>query len=158
MKSKLNFYLFLAALVVLDSVLLRSPNLLGKVGLIIYKYHYLRTFPKALFTVTLVVGVSAILAEVVHFSVRREVVKRITGRLMLFLFALASVIMFVKTALDFTTWSYAHTGLRFRIGAQMLPVILVLVFTRSWFTLPKIEKPFPVSPVTDDKTIDTSIK
>jgi hypothetical protein len=155
MKSRINFYLFLAALVVLDSVLLRSPNLLGKIGLVIYKYYYLRTFPKALLTVTLVVGVSSILAEVIHFVVKREIMKRLTGKVILFLLVIASVTILVKTALDFTTWSYAHTGLRFRIGAYLLPAILVLVFTRSWLTFPKLIVPFPESPVGDDKRVDS---
>lgn len=126
MKARINFYLFLTALVVLDSVLLRSPNLLGKIGLIIYKYHYLRTFPKALLTVALVVGVAVILAETIHFVVKNEIMKRLIGKVILFLLILASVTIFVKTVLDFTTWSYAHTGLRFRIGAYLLPVILVM--------------------------------
>jgi len=155
MKSHINFYLFLAALVVLDSVLLRSPNLLGKIGLVIYKYHYLRTFPKALLTVSLIVGVSAILAEVVHFVVKKEVMKPLTGKIILFLFILASVTILIKTALDFTTWSYAHTGLRFRIGAYLLPAILVLVFTRSRFTLPKPTIPFPESPEAGGDKVDS---
>jgi len=157
-KARINYYLFLTALIVLDAVLLRSPNLLGKIGLIIYKYHYLRTFPKALLTVLLVVGVASILAEVIRFTVRNELMKRIAGSVILFLFLLASVVMLIKTAMDFTTWSYSHTGLRFRLGAYLLPSILVLVFARAWFTLPKIEEKFPASPSTDEKKPDSLIK
>lgn len=154
----MNYYLFLTALVVLDAVLLRSPNLLGKIGLIIYKYHYLRTFPKALLTVLLVVGVASILAEVIRFTVGSDLIKRVMGRVILLLFILASVVMLIKTAMDFTTWSYAHTGLRFRLGAYLLPAILVLVFTRAWLILPKKEEKFPESPVVDDKAPDSFIK
>lgn len=157
-KARVNYYLFLAALVLLDAVLLRSPNLLGKIGLIIYKYHYLRTFPKALLTVFLVVGVASILAEVIRFTVGNDVMKRIAGKVILFLFTLASVVVFVKTAMDFTTWSYAHTGLRFRLGAYLLPAILVLVFTHAWFTLPRQEEKFPESPALGEKQPESSIK
>jgi len=150
-KARINYYLFLAALVVLDAVLLRSPNLLGKIGLIIYKYHYLRTFPKALLTVALVVGVASILAEVIRFTVRTEVMKQTLGKVILFLFVVAAAVMLIKTAMDFTTWSYSHTGLRFRLGAYLLPAILVLVFTRAWFTLPKKEEGFPESFESDEK-------
>jgi len=160
-KGRINYYLFLAALVVLDAVLLRSPNLLGKIGLVVYKYHYLRTFPKALLTVSLVVGVASILAEVIRFAVRNEVMKRITGSVILFLFLLASVVMLIKTAMDFTTWSYSHTGLRFRLGAYLLPAILVLVFTSAWFTLPallKKDEMVPESSMADEKKPESSIK
>lgn len=145
--KRINFYLFIAALVVLDSVLLRSPNLLGKIGLIIYKYHYLRTFPKTLVTVSLVVGVAVALAEAVRFFVRRGIWKRPVGQVILSLLLLAAVAMLVKTAVDFTAWSYSHTGLRFRLGAYLLPAILAVVFGYAWGTLRVPHEPFPESPM-----------
>ncbi len=157
MKSRVNFYLFIAALVVLDSVLLRSPNLLGKIGLIIYKYHYLRTFPKALLTVSLVVLGSIALAEGVRFIVKREILKRITGKVILVFFMLAVAGIFAKTAVDFTAWSYSHTGLRFRIGAHLLPVILMLVFIYAFITLPKTSLLFPASPSNEEEVNKTII-
>ncbi|HEY3401872.1 MAG TPA: hypothetical protein VGK59_00710, partial [Ohtaekwangia sp.] len=57
----------------------------------------------------------------------------------------------VKTGLDFTAWSYSHTGLRFRIGAYLLPTILVIVFFYAWITVPKVEEAFPESPVMDEE-------
>lgn len=158
MKARINYYLFLTALVVLDAVLLRSPNLLGKIGLIIYRYHYLRTFPKALLTVALVVGVASILAEVIRFTVRNDVMKQTMGKVILFLFIVASAVILIKTAMDFTTWSYSHTGLRFRLGAYLLPAILVLVYTRAWFTLSNKQETFPVSMESDEKKPESSIK
>jgi hypothetical protein len=122
-------------------------NLLGKIGLIIYKYHYLRTFPKTLITVSLVVVVAVALAEAVRFFVRRGTWKRPVGQVVLSLFLLAAVAMLVKTAVDFTAWSYSHTGLRFRLGAYLLPAILAVVFGYAWRTLPTPHEPFPESPV-----------
>lgn len=146
MKSRFVFYLFIMLLTVLDAVLLRSPNLLGKLGLIIYKYHYLRTFPRTLLTVSLVVIIVVILAEAIRFMVKKEWLKRMTGRMVLFFLMAGSIAILVKTAIDFTAWSYSHTGLRFRLGAYLLPAILVIVFFYALITLPKAEQPFPVSP------------
>lgn len=151
MKTRLTFYLFITVLVVLDAVLLRSPNLLGKIGLVIYKYHYLRTFPKALLTVSIVVGVAILIGETVRFLVKRETIKRMTGRLILFFLVTVSMAILVKTGLDFMAWSYSHTGLRFRIGAYLLPSILVVVFFYAWVTVPKTEEAFPVSPILEEE-------
>jgi hypothetical protein len=150
--KRINFYLFIAALVMLDSVLLRSPNLLGKIGLIIYKYHYLRTFPKTLVTVSLVVGVAVALAEAVRFLVQRGIWRRPVGQVVLSLLLLAAVAMLVKTAVDFTAWSYSHTGLRFRLGAYLLPAILAVVFGYAWGTLRVPHEPFPESPSINQQT------
>ena len=147
MKSRLNFYLFIAALVILDALLIRSPNLLGKIGLLIYKYHYLRTFPKALITVFLVVGIAAVFSETIRFAVKKELVKNLAGKLLFFLLTAVSVALAIKVGLDFSSGSYAHTGLRFRSGAYLLPAILVVVFVYGWLTLPKLPLPFPESPV-----------
>ena len=154
MRNRVNFYLFLAALTVLDAVLLRSPNLLGKIGLLIYKYHYLRTFPKTLLTVSLVIGVASIIAETIRFLVKKELIKRLAGAVVLFLLTVLSVALLVKTGLDFSSGSYSHTGLRFRLGAFLLPGILVVVFVYAWLTLPKIHVPFPESPVIKENKND----
>jgi hypothetical protein len=152
MKNRVMFYLFIVALIVLDSVLIRSPNLLGKIGLIIYKYSYLRTFPRTLMTVSSVVGIAVMMTEIIRWMTKREVLKRTVSLSILSVFALISIALLVKTGIDFTAWSYSHTGLRFRIGAYLLPVILVLVFGYSMFTLPKsVDKPWPTSPVMEEK-------
>jgi len=151
MRNRLTFYLFIAALTVLDAVLLRSPNLLGKIGLLIYKYHYLRTFPKTLLTLSLVVGVSVVFAETIRFVVKKEIIKRLSGKVLLFLLTLLSVALLVKTGMDFSAGTYSHTGIRFRLGAFLLPGILVFVFVYGWVTLPKVHIPFPESPAIEDK-------
>lgn len=136
MKKRITFYCFVFALIVLDGVLLRSPNLLGKIGLIVYKYSYLRTFPKALLTVTIVVGMAVVLSEVIRFLVARGSVKKSSGRIIMLIFLIISIAMLVKTGLDFQAWSYAHTGVRFRYGAYLLPLIWIVVFGYHLFTLP----------------------
>src|SRR5262245_9488515 len=143
MKSRINFYLFIVALVVLDAVLIRSPNLVGKIGLWFYKYYYLRTFPKALLTVTLVVGISAIIAEAVRFVVKKELIKRLAGHVILFLLVILACALMAKVVMDFSSGSYSHTGLRFRSGAYLLPAIVIVVFVYCLITLPR---PVIISP------------
>lgn len=150
MKSRLNFYLFIAALVILDAVLIRSPNLLGKIGLLVYKYHYLRTFPKALLTVFLVVGVATVFSETIRFAVKNALIKNLTGQVLFFLLTALSVVLAIKAGLDFSSGSYGHTGLRFRSGAYLLPATLVVVFAYGWLTLPKTHLPFPESPAINE--------
>lgn len=152
MKNRVTFYLFVAALIVLDSVLLRSPNLLGKIGLIIYKYSYLRTFPRTLMTVGSVVLIGVLITEIIRWMTQRQVIKRVVAVSVLLILTLLSVAMLVKTGIDFTAWSYSHTGLRFRIGAYLLPVILIVVFGYALFTLPAIDPPLEVHPPVTDKS------
>jgi len=146
MKSRFTFYLFIIALVILDAVLLRSPNLLGKIGLWIYKYHYLRTFPKALLTVSLVVMVTIIISETIRLAVKKQSLKRFVAHVLFFLLTALSLALATKVGLDFSSGSYEHTGLRFRSGVYLLPAILVMVLVYGWFTLPKAPILFPEMP------------
>jgi hypothetical protein len=150
MKKRVMFYLLVLALVVLDSVLIRSPNLLGKIGLIIYKYSYLRTFPRTLMTVGSVVGVAVLITEIIRWMTMRNVLKRVVSISILLILTLISIALLVKTGIDFTAWSYSHTGLRFRIGAYLLPLILTTVFAYALFTLPKTDESTPSLPVVDE--------
>jgi hypothetical protein len=152
MRSKINFYLFLIALIVLDAVLIRSPNLIGKIGLWFYKYHYLRTFPKALLTVSLVVGLSVIIAEFIQFVVKKELIKRFAAQLILLTLTILSLIFLTIVVMDFSEGSYSHTGIRFKFGAYLLPVIITVVFIYEWITLPRLRLPFPESPVVTSNT------
>ena len=144
MRNKINFYLFLIALIVLDAVLIRSPNLIGKIGLWFYKYHYLRTFPKALLTVSLVVGTSVIIAESVRFVVKKELLKRLAGQVILLMLTVLSLILLTKVIMVFSEGSYSHTGIRFKCGAYLLPAILATVFIYTWITLPRLQLPLPL--------------
>ena len=146
MRVRVTFYLFLIALTLLDAVLLRSPNLLGKIGLVIYNYHYLRTFPKALLTVSLVIGISVILGELIRIGVQRFLLKRLTGKLLLMLLMTLAVTLLVRTGIDSSSGTYSQTGIRFRLGACLLPAILLVVFIFSWVTLPRIDSSLPDQP------------
>ena len=145
MKRKAYFYSVVACLVLIDALLLSSPNLLGKIGLAIYKYSYLRTFPRTLITVSIVMIVALLIAEFVGLLVKNRTLKRSVGIFLLLIFAALSAAALYKTVLDFSTWTYSHTGQRFRYGAYLLPCILIFIFGYKIFNLPvKVEEEVPV--------------
>ena len=157
MRNRINFYLFIAALIVLDAVLIRSPNLVGKIGLWFYKYHYLRTFPKALLTVTLVAIVCVILAETVRFVVKRKLIGRLAGQVIFFLLTVLAVAFMAKVVMDFSSGSYSHTGIRFRSGAYLLPGILLVVLIYCWMTLPHPDLTPPAETSPEPAPVDSKV-
>ncbi|HAC23718.1 MAG TPA: hypothetical protein DCE81_02255 [Cytophagales bacterium] len=108
--------------------LISKPNLLGKLGLIIYKMHFLRTFPRALATVAAVVVVVAILVELIS-SIRSPLLR---NGLLLFML-MACVALEVKTHYDFQSWAISHTGKKLRVGAYLLPLLLMFMVSSPWW-------------------------
>lgn len=141
--KKLYFYIIIVCLVLIDALLLSSPNLLGKIGLIIYKYSYIRTFPRTLITVSIVVIVALLIAEFVALMVKNRTLKRSFGIILLLIFITLSAAALYKTCIDFSGWTYSHTGQRFRYGAYLLPFLLIFIFGYRIFNLPvKLKKKF----------------
>lgn len=131
------FFIVIALLSVIDSLLLAKPNLLGKVGLLIFKYHYLRTFPRALLTVSIVVGTAMIFGELVIYLERRKgLSKTLSGILLFFLVVVCSGLL-VKLFMDFSKGVYSHTGIYFKYGVFLLPVILIVIFGSAFVRLVK---------------------
>jgi hypothetical protein len=122
MKPNLSYYLILAVLVVADAWLLAHPNLLGKLGVLMYNYDMIKTFPRALATVgitTLVaVGITAFLGKV----------SKKTALLVLTVLLLASIGLLVNTYFKFSSGTYSMTGSGFKTGALLMPIMLVLIF------------------------------
>lgn len=145
MRNKLYFYGIVTCLTVVNALLLSSPNLLGKIGLLIYKYNYLRTFPKTLLTVSVAVVIAICITEFIGLLVRNKRIKRNFGIVVLLIFVALLATALYKTILDFSTFTYAHTGQRFRYGAYLLPCLLILIFGYKIFNLPvKVEEELPV--------------
>jgi small-conductance mechanosensitive channel len=131
MKSRIFFYGLMIALVTLDAYLISNPNLLGKLGFIVYKYSYLRTFPMALLTVSMVVGAIILVTEGLIFIAKRQNSKTSIKKVFIVIILLLIGVL-VKTELDFQSWSYNHTGYRLRYGAFLLPVILILIVLQGY--------------------------
>ena len=145
MKRKLYYFLVVACLTVINALLLASPNLLGKLGLLIYHYRFLRTFPRTLLTVSIAVIIAVMISEFIALLVKNKRIKRFFGVVLLLVFVVLCAAALYKTVIDFTGWTYSHTGQRFRYGAYMLPCLLMLIFGYRIFNLPvKVEEEVPV--------------
>jgi uncharacterized membrane protein YkgB len=121
------FYVLLAVLVLLDGWLMAHPNLIGRAGVFFYDYNYLKTFPRALGTVSAVVGVALLLAWLL------SKVNRIVAILLLAVLLAASGYLFVISAIQFNSGLYKLTGAGFRAGAVLLPALVTLVFGKTLY-------------------------
>jgi hypothetical protein len=166
MIRKVTFYWVLLTLVLIDSWLLSKPNILGKIGLLIYKYHYLRSFPRTLLTVWMVVSISVLIVLLIQYLTRQGKISKIVGTTTIAACGIGSLLVLGQVYIDFTSWSYSHTGLKFRYGAYLLPAILVFVFVNGLVAMPLRGKlPEPVSDsqsveplhTTDQVSRDTSL-
>ena len=122
---KLSSILLLIALSITDAYLLAHPNLVGKLGILLYKHSYIKTFPRALVTVILVVGISLLISELLYRFVSRK--KALISYLILLSI---SLFWFVYVYATFSSFSYRITGKAFIYGAHLLPVILIGLFGR----------------------------
>lgn len=145
--KRLVWWIALMSLITIDAYLIAKPNLLGKLGFIIYKYHYLRTFPRALLTVAIVVAVVWIITQVIVWLGYKEVIAKRTAIIILSVFLVLFIFIGVKTALDFQAWSYSHSGHKLKYGAYLLPLILIFVsgsgLVKAFTQTPR----FPESPI-----------
>lgn len=121
------FYVLLAVLVVLDGWLMAHPNLIGRAGVFFYDYTYLRTFPRALGTVSAVVGVALGLVWLLG-KTGKTVALLLLGTLVL-----AAGYWLVTCAIQFNSGVYKLTGAGFRAGGILLPGLVTLVFGKSLF-------------------------
>lgn len=135
MIRKVTFYWVLLTLVFIDSWLLSKPNILGKIGLLIYKYHYLRSFPRTLLTVWIVVSISVLIVLLIQYMAKQEKLSKGFATVILGAFTIGSLLVLGQVYHDFTSWSYSHTGLKFRYGAYLLPAIVVFVFVNGLVVL-----------------------
>ena len=125
---KITYWLIVSFITLITAWLISKPNLLGKLGLIIYKMHFLRTFPRAMATVAAVVVVVAVSVEWVS-SVRSSLLR---NGLLLFML-MACVALEVKTHYDFQSWAISHTGKKLRVGAYLLPLLLMFMVSSPWW-------------------------
>jgi hypothetical protein len=95
----------------------------------------------------LVIGISAIIAEIIRYIVKKELIRRMVAQVILFLFAIASLILLAKVVMVFSEGTYSHTGIRFKFGAYLLPAIIFVIFIYASITLPRLLIPAIESPV-----------
>ncbi|KAA6439277.1 hypothetical protein FEM33_13475 [Dyadobacter flavalbus] len=119
MNKKISSLLLLLVLSITDAYLLAHPNLIGKLGILIYKHSYIKDFPRALATVLIVVIISLLICEAVFRFVKRNTAVIIYAALVGF-----AVFWLVYVYTMFSSFAYRITGKAFIYGAHLLPVIL----------------------------------
>jgi hypothetical protein len=125
MKKSASELLLLALLGVTNAYLLAKPNLIGRVGIIIYKHDYLKTFPRALATVLGVLAIWLGIAEAFHRFFPKQ--KALIGHGALLVAGLG---LLAHVHITFSSLAYQLTGKTFIYGAYLLPCILVLIGLR----------------------------
>lgn len=125
-------YLLLIGVVISDAWMISHPNLMGRFGVWFYKYEYIRTFPKALLTVSLSVMVAI---GIVEASLKWLNAKN--TRLVLSLFLVISLALLAGVSLKFSGGTYTHTGSAFRWGFHVLPMLLIAIFGWGLWRLKK---------------------
>lgn len=123
------FYVFLLVLIILDGWLLAHPNLIGQAGVFFFDYTAIDTFPKALGTVSAVVGMALLTAWVVA-RLSRPLSIIISVALLI-----ASAYYLFQSFTQYNTGIYKLTGAGFRAGAILLPGLVTLVFGRGLFEI-----------------------
>ncbi|MCE7060268.1 hypothetical protein [Dyadobacter sp. CY343] len=128
MNRKISSLLLLLVLTITDAYLLAHPNLIGRIGIFVYKHTYIRNFPRALLTVALTVGIALSLSELAYRFMKKK------PALITFLFLDAvALAWFMYVYVTFSSFSYRLTGKAFIYGAHLMPVILIGIFSRYLF-------------------------
>lgn len=136
MNRKWSSLLLLLVLSVTDAYLLAHPNLIGKIGVLVYKHHYIRNFPRALLTVMIVVAVSLAVCELVYRFTQKK-----TAIFSYLILTAIAVFWFMYVFVTFSSFSYRITGKAFIYGAHLLPVILTGLNLRYLFKRILVKEP-----------------
>jgi hypothetical protein len=128
MKKDTFFYATLAILAVVAAWLLAHPNLIGRLGILMYNYDMIKTLPRAFGTVTFTVIFALIVSYLVQYKTKSPL-----GIILLGVCLVASTYLLIDTYLKFSTGTYAMTGAGFKTGAILMPLILILIFGKGLY-------------------------
>jgi hypothetical protein len=131
--SKLKQLPALFILAITDAYLISHPNLLGKMGVLIFKYGMIKNFPNALITVMVTLGLSYGIAHVLELNFDKK-----WAKIALSAFTALSLIILIQVIFKFSGGSYARTGKSFVWGMMLLPTLMLYIFGSVWFTKPKV--------------------
>jgi len=125
MNLKVSSIMLLIVLSITDAYLLAHPNIIGKIGVLVYKHSYIKNFPRALLTVVLVVAISLAISEILYRVLGYKKASIGYGVLLAI-----SVFWFGYVFITFSSFAYRITGKAFVYGAHLLPIILIGLFGR----------------------------
>ena len=126
MKKDSLYYVILVILTLIDAWLLAHPNLIGRMGILFYKYDMIKTLPRAFGTVFCTVLVAILMGYLIESKLKKPV-----STIAISIFVVASLSLTVQNYFKFSSGTYALTGAGFKTGAVLLPIILLIVFGKS---------------------------
>lgn len=124
--TKIQQIILFSIIGVTDAYMISHPNLLGKIGVRLYNYDMIKTFPAALITVLCTLGVSLGLSYFLQNQKTKTWAKY--GLIVLLIISLA---IFLDVFFKFSSGSYAHTGKVFKYGMHLLPIMLIYIFAEG---------------------------
>ena len=92
-------------------------------------------------SVTSTSSISILIVLLVQYLAKQEKLSRLGANILLGVCLCASLLIMAKVYIDFTSWSYSHTGWKFRYGAYLLPAILMMIFANGLIHLQRRVKP-----------------
>ncbi len=113
----------LSLLGITDAWLISHPNILGKLGIFVYKYSMIKTFPNALITVFITLGICYALAF--FFAKNKPAVWAKYGLIIGLVLCIA---VLAQVVFKFSGGTYKHTGASFRYGMILLPILMTAIF------------------------------
>ncbi len=125
MNKKLSSILLLVLLSITDAYLLAHPNLIGRLGVLLYKHTYIKDFGSALITVSSSVAISLIICEVLRVFTAKK-----TQIICFSIFLIVSMAWLAYVYNTFSSFTFRITGKAFIYGAHLLPVILGGIYGR----------------------------
>jgi hypothetical protein len=126
--GKYTTTILIVILGITDAYLISHPNILGRLGIFIYKYDMLKTFPKALLTVAVTLGCCYTISYLSGIYSHKP-----WSRWLLWLGLVLSLAVLAQVYIKFSGGSYRLTGKPFRYGMHLLPVLMAFIFaSKLW--------------------------
>ncbi len=121
--NKIQTILLLTILGIADAYMVSHPNLIGTIGVWMYKYEMIKTFPKALLTVLCAMAFSYGISNFLQNKAKQKWAKYV-----LVFCLIASIATLIQIYFKFSAGSYALTGKVFKFGMHLFPILLIYIF------------------------------
>jgi hypothetical protein len=112
-----------------DAYLISHPNIIGKLGVFVFKYGMIKNFPNALITVSITLGTCIAITYIIE-----KYKSKPWSKYLLWVCTLLSVFILVQVFYKFSNGTYAHTGKSFVWGLILLPTLMLYIFSTAWFS------------------------
>ncbi len=127
--SRIQNLLLLIILGITDAYMISHPNLVGRLGIFVFKYGMIKNFPNALVTVFITLGICYFLS----FFFQKNWDKKWTKWASAICIGLSLGIL-IQVLVKFSGGSYAMTGKAFKYGMILLPALMTFIFSSNWLS------------------------